>query len=89
MYPGFDWQRAYLVRGIDRRTYAPSIQTWGPLIVPLGEYFLLGDNRGDSVDSRYEGFVVREDILGPPRMGYFSVDSATRAVRWNQLARLH
>ena len=88
VYAGFDWQRAYLVRSVDRRTYAPSLENWGPLVVPHGEYFILGDNRGDSSDSRYEGFVAREDIFGRPRLGYVSIDSSTQAAHWKRLGRV-
>ena len=37
---------------------------FGPVIVPAGQYFMLGDNRDNSEDSRYIGFVPRERIIG-------------------------
>ena len=46
----------------------------GELIVPEGNYFVLGDNRDDSLDSRYWGFVPRENVLGRPLMIYFSLN---------------
>ena len=46
------------------------------LIVPEGQYFVLGDNRDDSKDSRYWGFVPRENIVGRPLLIYWSVRSA-------------
>ncbi len=45
----------------------------GELIIPAGNYFVLGDNRNDSEDSRYWGFVPRADIVGKPLLIYFSV----------------
>ena len=45
----------------------------GELIIPAGNYFVLGDNRNDSEDSRYWGFVPRADILGKPLLIYFSL----------------
>lgn len=46
----------------------------GNLIVPEGHYFVLGDNRDDSLDSRYWGFVPRENIVGRPLLIYWSVN---------------
>ncbi len=45
----------------------------GELIIPTGNYFVLGDNRNDSEDSRYWGFVPREAIVGKPLLIYFSL----------------
>lgn len=45
----------------------------GQLIVPEAYYFVMGDNRDDSYDSRYWGFVPRENIIGRPLLIYWSV----------------
>lgn len=44
----------------------------GEVTVPPGSYFVMGDNRNDSEDSRYWGFVPRDAIVGKPLMIYFS-----------------
>ncbi|HZC43429.1 MAG TPA: signal peptidase I [Acidobacteriaceae bacterium] len=51
----------------------------GQLEIPAGEYFVLGDNRNDSLDSRYWGLVPRHNIVGEPFLVYFSVVTASRS----------
>jgi signal peptidase I len=45
----------------------------GELVVPPGDYFMMGDNRDNSNDSRFWGFVPRENIIGTPVMIYMSI----------------
>ncbi len=45
----------------------------GDIVVPPGRYFAMGDNRDNSMDSRYWGFVPRENILGRPMFVYWSI----------------
>jgi signal peptidase I len=46
--------------------------TDGEVVVPAGHVFAMGDNRDDSLDSRYWGFVPRENIVGRPLFVYWS-----------------
>ena len=49
----------------------------GEVVVPPGRYFAMGDNRDSSLDSRYWGFVPRENIIGKPLIIYWSYDAPT------------
>jgi signal peptidase I len=89
----FGWQRNFLVRRAEAYSgYHPSRNRWGPLIVPEGNYFVLGDNRDNSYDSRYWGFVPDSLVKGQPLVVYYSFerDRERRApwltnIRWSRL----
>ena len=49
----------------------------GEVVVPEGHYFAMGDNRDNSLDSRYWGFVPRENIIGKPLVIFWSYDAPT------------
>jgi signal peptidase I len=48
----------------------------GDLVVPPDRYFVMGDNRQHSLDSRFWGFVPRANILGRPLLVYWSIETA-------------
>ena len=50
-------------------------------------YWMMGDNRHNSADSRYWGFVPEDHIVGRASMVVFSKDKDTRKIRWNRLFR--
>jgi signal peptidase I len=81
----FRWQRDYVIRnGATASGYHPSRNNWGPLVVPRGNYFVLGDNRDNSLDSRYWGFVPDSLVKGRPFVIYYSYspDSSDRSFAW-------
>ncbi len=87
-----DWQVNYLLPGVNRASYRPTRDTWGPLVVPNGQYFVMGDNRDNSYDSRYWGFVPRDVIRGRPLFIYYSFDHDSwralpflTAIRWGRI----
>ncbi len=57
----------------------------GEYVVTQNYYWAMGDNRDDSLDSRYWGFVPENNILGEALFAYFSLDLDTWAPRWDRI----
>ncbi len=91
-----EWHLRALPSEVDPATYRPSRDNWGPLIVPEGHYLLLGDNRDESLDSRYMGFIPRDVIRGKAMFIYYSIDRLASApfphfltaARWGRVGHL-
>ncbi|MBC8086158.1 MAG: signal peptidase I [Phycisphaerae bacterium] len=91
----FRWQKPYELRNsrFGQPAALPTLDNWGPLIVPAGNFFMLGDNRYDSEDSRYWGFVPRRNVRGRPVFVYYSyrADDSDRPlpflsdIRWGRI----
>ncbi len=93
--PLFAWQHAVEVKGtrFGPPVTNPSLHDWGPLVIPSGMFFMMGDNRDNSVDSRYYGLVPRANLRGTPTFVYYSYDResgldyfrALTEIRWRRL----
>ena len=91
VHPDMGWQSNHLIAS-ERNPYQPTRDNWGPIVVPQGRFFVLGDNRDNSEDSRYWGFVKRDEIRGRPWIVYYSYRASLsgslpwlRRVRWGRL----
>jgi signal peptidase I len=72
----------------------PTLDRWGPLLLPAGTYFMMGDNRYESKDSRYWGVVPRANVRGRPMFIYYSYVPAPESdrplsfitdIRWSRI----
>jgi len=87
-----EWQRDHLISEVDAEAYSPSRDTWGPLVIPEDHFFMLGDNRELSYDSRYWGLLERWRLEGRAVFIYYAYDGASyrpfpwlREVRWGRI----
>jgi signal peptidase I len=62
-------------------------EEYGPVVVPAGQYFMMGDNRDNSEDSRYWGFLPESYVKGEALVIYFSVGGPA-GIRWGRLGNL-
>ena len=90
-HPWMSWQHQYLIGDVDRNSYRPTRDDWGPLVVPDNRFFLLGDNRDQSLDSRFWGFLDPARVKGKAALVYYSYHrDEMRArpwlhVRWDRI----
>jgi signal peptidase I len=93
--PLFDWQKRVGLKSsrFGPAPAQPSHDNWGPIVVPPDHYFMMGDSRYNSKDSRYWSFVPRENIRGKPMFVYYSynADDSDRPlpfitdIRWSRI----
>ncbi|MEP6764257.1 MAG: signal peptidase I [Gemmatimonadaceae bacterium] len=91
----FQWQHKFELKSshFGEAVEHPTLHNWGPLVIPAGNFFMMGDNRDNSVDSRFYGIVPRENFRGSPMFVYYSFDTlrgvdyfrAFTQIRWRRL----
>jgi signal peptidase I len=91
-HPWMSWQWEVLASGVDSASYAPTRDNWGPIVIPEDRYFMLGDNRETSLDSRYWGLLERWRLEGRAVFIYYSYNKGSyrpfpwlREIRWGRL----
>ena len=93
--PLFGWQHQVEAHGsrFGEPPEHPTLHNWGPIVVPAARFVMLGDNRDNSVDSRFYGLVPRENLRGTPMFVYYSYDTeegldwfrAITEIRWKRI----
>lgn len=78
----FNQEDSFLESSISNR------DNYGPVTVPPGHLFMMGDNRDNSMDSRFWGFLEEKKIKGKAFLIYFSWESERYRVRWNRLFKV-
>ena len=94
-HPWMSWQQEYLLPDHANGSYAPTRDNWGPLVIPEDRYFMLGDNRDTSLDSRYWGFLEGWRLEGRAVLVYFSYNKLSlrpfpwlKEIRWGRIGHL-
>ncbi|MEN8375064.1 MAG: signal peptidase I [Gemmatimonadota bacterium] len=90
--PEMDWQLPFLVPGSRPADFRPTRDEWGPVVVPEDHLMVMGDNRDDSIDSRYWGFLDQQELKGRVLFIYYSYDREALApfplvteARWSRI----
>ena len=84
------YTRHLLPAGLDDLTEGDVRRNFGPLTVPAGHYFMMGDNRDNSEDSRYWGSLPRDHVKGKALFLYISFgegEGSVANVRWARILR--
>jgi len=94
----FAWQNKFAAKGsrFGSPPEHPTLDNWGPMVVPRGHLFMLGDNRYNSKDARFWGFVPRLNVRGRPLFVYYSwnADESDRPlpfltdIRWKRIGTI-
>jgi signal peptidase I len=94
-HPWMSWQEEFLIRQGSNGPYSPTRDNWGPLVIPPDRYFMLGDNRDTSLDSRYWGFLEGWRLEGRAVLVYFSYNKGSlkpfpwiKEIRWGRVGNL-
>ena len=75
---------------LDQKIFAGDEQprdNYGPITVPANSLFVLGDNRDNSYDSRFWGFVDKKTVKGKASVHYWSWDKDAHKVRWDRIGK--
>jgi signal peptidase I len=87
---GLPWSDAHGVN-VDNMVIPGSVQprdNFGPVTVPEDVLFVMGDNRDESYDSRFWGFVPMKEVLGKALIIYWSWDHEDHGVRWKRIGSI-
>jgi signal peptidase I len=77
----------HLDRAVQDNPHSPR-DNFGPVVVPPGQYFMMGDNRDYSMDSRFWGFLDAKKVRGKAFVIYWSWDRERLWPRWDRIGRL-